>query len=305
MNTNKTKLIPIKQNNNKKVFFLSNPTLYLYIYYVHFVAFLLRIFNLFFSKENSSIICIDETQQYIEKQKQIFLNLFDKDTNKIDSEKWNANIDPRCYSTEFLNELITQENNELELQWKRRLLHESTPRGNIIMYYDFYKQAFAYVSDQQMNYAILNACAMKYVRIYRCFDFFVDVHLLPFGIISPFSLLQEENEKKEKEKTIEKKKEMGIMFGSNAPFIKPKVNSELKSILKTKSVTFSTEIETSSKNTSSSSSRRDFCNVFRYLGKISNLQLLVKIEPIKQHPVLSIPVESFDYLSYKKMQNKT
>jgi len=96
------------------------------------------------------------------------------------------------------------------------------------------------------------------------------------------------------------------MFGSNAPFIKPKVNSELKSILKTKSVTFSTEIETSSKNTSSSSSsRRDFCNVFRYLGKISNLELLVKIEPIKQHPVLSIPVESFDYLSYKKMQKKT
>jgi flagellar biosynthesis GTPase FlhF len=93
----------------------------------------------------------------------------------------------------------------LELQWKRRLLHESTPRGNIIMYYDIYKQAFTYVSDQQMNYDILNACAMKYVRIFRCLDFFVDVNILPSGYISPFSLLQEEMDKKEMEAALEKK----------------------------------------------------------------------------------------------------
>lgn len=49
---------------------------------------------------------------------------------------------------------------------------------------------------------------------------------------------------------------------------------------------------------------RDFRNVFRYLGKMSNLPLLMKIVPVKKHPVLSVPIESFDYVSFKKMQQQ-
>jgi len=44
--------------------------------------------------------------------------------------------------------------------------------------------------------------------------------------------------------------------------------------------------------------------VFRYLGKMSNLPLLMKIVPVKKHPVLSVPIESFDYVSFKKMQQQ-
>lgn len=304
----------------KTIHFYSDPFFFLYIYFAHFIAFVLRIYKSFFS-QNTPLLLKDETQLYIEKQTDFFLNVCfpsidvlndssgNSDTIILEKkEKWNSNIDPRCYSADFLNNLFLEENNELELQWKRRLLHESTPRGNIIMYYDIYKQAFAYVSDQQMNYDILNACAMKYVRIYRCLDFFVDVNILPFDIISPFSLMLEENEKKEREKSIEKRKEMGIFFDSNAPFIKPKhitnnssnMNPEIKSILKQKSVSFSNETDTPEYK----KPLRDFHNVFRYLGKISNLSLLVKIIPVKKHPVLSVPIESFDYLSYKNMQKK-
>jgi hypothetical protein len=49
-----------------------------------------------------------------------------------------------------------------------------TPRGNVIMYYDVYKQGFAYFSDQMVTYPILNAMAMKYVVVYGCRDFFLD-----------------------------------------------------------------------------------------------------------------------------------
>jgi len=276
-----------QQKKYKTIHFLSEPMLYLYMCYVHFIAFLLRIYNsIFIILKKPEKIEIDDTFLFIEKQKKLFLDTFFDIENKVikNKEKWNENIDPICYSD--LQDLILQENNDLELQWKRRLLYETTPRGNIIMYYDLYKQAFAYVSDQQMTYAILNACAMKYVRIFRCFDFFVDVNILPFDLISPFSLLQEQIDKKEKEKIVEKKKEKGICFDKDAPFIKP--------ILK-KSVSFSPVEE---------EKKRDYHNNFRYLGKISNLPLLMKIVPVKKHPTLSIPVESFDYVSFKKMQQK-
>ena len=297
------------QKKNRTVHFHSEPLFFLYIYYVHFIAFLLRIYNysLFFfntSTVSSSLIEIDETQLFIEKNKKIFLNtFFDMETKTIkNKEKWNENIDVRCYSE--LQDLILQENNDLELQWKRRLLYETTPRGNIIMYYDLYKQAFAYVSDQQMTYAILNACAMKYVRIFHCFDFFVDVNILPFHIISPFSLIQEEIEKKERDKLIEKKKEMGVFFDKDAPFIKPRstnTNTEIKSILKTKKVMFVVDDEEEDKK---EKNMRDYRNIFRYLGKISNLPLLSKIVPVKNHSSLSIPIQSFDYISFKKLQQE-
>ena len=286
MNMNYIRNLQIQKTQQKKtVQFSSEPLFFLYIYYVHFIAFFLRIYNSLFSKSVSlPIIEIDETQVFIDKQKQIFFDTFFDFENKTikNKEKWNENIDPSCYSIDILSSL--DENNELELQWKRRLLQQTTPRGNIIMYYDFYKQAFAYVSDQQMTYAILNACAMKYVRTFRCFDFFVDVNILPFDFVSPFSIIQEDIEKKEREIIIEKKKEKGVLFDNTAPFLKP--------ILKKKEPNYSKP------------NKRDYRNTFRYLGKISNLPLLMKIVPIKKHPVLSIPVESFDYVSFKKMQQQ-
>ena len=284
-----------QQKKNRTVHFFSDPMFFLYMCYVHFIAFLLRTYSLFFSNTKTSLVEeIDDTNLFIEKQKKIFLDtFFDMESKTIkNKEKWNENIDTKCYSSSDLQDLIQQENNDFELQWKRRLLYETTPRGNIIMFYDLYKQAFAYVSDQQMNYAILNACAMKYVRIFRCFDFFLDVNILPFDLISPFSLLQEQIDKKEKEKIVEKKKEMGVFFDKDAPFIKP--------ILK-KNVSFATDISIKEKE---EKQVRDYHNVFRYLGKISNLPLLMKFIPVKTHPVLSVPVESFDYVSFKKMQQK-
>jgi hypothetical protein len=163
---------------------------------VNFIAFFYRIWFSFFPKPSLEIPK-DDTEKYIEKQTSDFLRIFL--LTEEERREWNGNIDKSCYSLESFQELIKEETNELELEWKRRLLIESTPRGNIIMFYDMFKQAFAYVSDQHMNYPILNACAMKYVRMYRCIDFFVDGNILPDNVVSPFVLLQEEAEKREKE----------------------------------------------------------------------------------------------------------
>lgn len=275
----------------KKIYFFSNPKLYVYIYYVNIVAFFYRLWYRFFPRPSIQIPK-DETQIYIDKKTDQFLKIYPK--TEEERKKGNANIDERCYSLESFQKLILEESNELEPEWKRRLLFETTPRGNVIMYYDMFKQSFAYVSDQHMNYGILNACAMKYVQMYRCIDFFLDGNILPEGIVSPFVLLQEEEEKKDKEKQGEKKRELGINF-KDAPFAKLKTYkiNDLVSEKKRKDIHTENNSKPKPKNS------------FRNLGKISNLSLLQKpTKPIFKNPLISCPVESFDYLAYKKQKKQ-
>jgi hypothetical protein len=272
---------------SRHIYFFSNPKLFIYIYYVNILSFLYKVWYSFFPKPVLEKIK-DETEIYIENQTQRFLNNFPK-TEEERKEK-NSNIDTRCYSLKSFQKLITDESNELEPEWKSRFLMESTPRGNIIMFYDIYKQAFAYFSDQHMNYPILNACAMKYVLTYRCFDFFIDGNILPDGIISPFVILQEELEKEEKEKLNGKKRDLGINF-KDAPFAKLKTY-KITDLVKEKKVIFQEDKPISTKIQPQ--------NIFRYLGKIANLSLLQKpVKPVFKNLSITCPIESFDYLTYK------
>ena len=87
----------------------------------------------------------------------------------------NKNVEKIFYDKKQLVEILVQQNNELEKIWKSRILIEKSPRGNIIMYYDAYKQGFAYYSDTNgIPYNILNAVAMRYVINFQCRDFFMD-----------------------------------------------------------------------------------------------------------------------------------
>lgn len=86
----------------------------------------------------------------------------------------NDNIDTVFYNKKEHMTVLTDPDNELEKKWKTRILFESSPRGNVIMYYDAYKLGFAYYCDQYLPYEILNKIAMKYVLTFQCRDFFID-----------------------------------------------------------------------------------------------------------------------------------
>ena len=91
----------------------------------------------------------------------------------------NANIEPIFYNKQKFSECMREEDNPLEIRWKKNLLCESTPRGIIFMYYDVYKGGFAYYADQNcIPYQVLNAMAMKYVVVYFCRDFFMDESII-------------------------------------------------------------------------------------------------------------------------------
>lgn len=132
----------------------------------------------------------DPIIEFVKRRQDRLMRTYD---NKIEMS---ANIDPVFYDKAKFAEAMRTEHNYLEQKWKKCLLYESTPRGNIFMYYDVYKSGFAYYSDQNcVPYAILNAMAMRYVVVFFCRDFFMDE-----SIITELSKLRDVSDTKPKPK---------------------------------------------------------------------------------------------------------
>jgi len=149
-------------------------------------------------------------QAYINKHKSRFLSTFEEPL--ASSKNWNENMKSLQIDPAELAQELTYKENEIENEWKRRVLIENTPRGNVIMYYDVYKQAFAYYCDQAtMPYDIMNAVAMRYVIAFFCRDLFVDESIIPRKANTPDG----ENEDKPAPSPNEEKKNVG-----DAPFAK-------------------------------------------------------------------------------------
>jgi hypothetical protein len=137
-------------------------------------------------------------------------------------EDANVNIDPIMYDYDNRKTLFEEVNNITEKQWKSRLLFENTHRGNIIMYYDAFRMTFAYYSDEQIvPFKALYHAALKYVVIYRCRDFFIDMDTFPQNPMIEV-LRKEDDTLKTKTKTNAKEPSKNAVFAKlkdyrNAP----------------------------------------------------------------------------------------
>ena len=178
-------------------------------------------------------------------------------TSFCKTEEPNKNISEELYDSNIYQTMLANETNH-EKEWKRRQMFDYTPLGNIFMYYDIYKHVFVYASDQHMTYPILNACAMKYCKLFYCKDFFRDVEYIPNRELSPFTKMDVDELEKEKKKMAAKKERNGIDF-KNAPFVVPK-----KTLKKS-----NTEPEV-------------YKNLFRNIGKIQNVTWLQPVPPKKE-----------------------
>ena len=137
---------------------------------------------------------IDPLMAYLDKKKADFLRTYE---DSYANETINQAIDKCFYDKNEFYETIMDRENDPEKEWKTRILFEYTPRGNIIMHYDVFKQGFAYYSDvNNIPYSILNAVAMKYVLVFRCRDFFMDTNITPENEPSPFIKIYVEEPKK-------------------------------------------------------------------------------------------------------------
>jgi hypothetical protein len=265
--------------------------------------FLTSIYKYFSNKKDvpAKETILDATDKYIEVRKKIFLESYNKSNN------FNSNIDNIFYSKkDYQAEVITYDNN-LEKKWKTKYLLESTPRGNIFMYYDSYKLGFAYYSDiQSLTYNLLNAVAMKYCLLFQCRDFFMDELITTPERISPLVKLHLIEEKKEKTDNI-----MSIpdLRAEDSPFIKLKhYNTATSKMKKEEKV----DNEKNKKVELKEYSRNKFVS----LGKMTNLKLLQKV-PKKNHvnhfnsslldgliKQTEVQEEVFNYKKYKELKQK-
>jgi hypothetical protein len=204
-------------------------------------------------------------EMYVERNLTRFLKTYES------TEKYSENIDDGFYEKDRLKQMLIQANNPLEIEWKRRILYETTPRGNIMMHYDPYKLGFVYYSDTNiMNVSLLNAAAMKYCISYRCRDFFVDNGVTPENrdsALIPIHFIEPPAQQKATDKSSTQKLD-------NSAFAKFKNYSKQteKSHPNNKKVTIISPTGPTPK---------DVCkNRFIYMGKISNMNVL---QPIKKY----------------------
>jgi hypothetical protein len=255
-----------------------------------------------------------ETELFIEKRQTMFLKTF-TDINK-DLLQWNLNINYVFYSKSQYQEMIKDTKNQLEQQWKTRILIETTPRGVVIMYYDPFKLGFSYYSDQTIPYNILNAIAMKYVIQFRCRDFFIDEQVVPENTPLPIlKLLQEDKPTNDTAEKNEKPKEDETMKQRlrNAPFAKFKNYNKISNKVQenqNKSEKKDEKVTEEKKEPEKPKERNRFIS----LGKTHNFKILQNI-PKKRKAMAaftstlatalfensSVQKEVFNYRDFKKM----
>jgi hypothetical protein len=223
--------------------------------------------------------------EYNEKQKTLF-------SDSIQRAESNQNIEPVFYKKKEYMEMMEQESNPIEHRWRTRILLENTVRGNILMYYDTYKQGFSYYSDMKIiPYELLNAVAMKYTMVYRCRDFFMDETVFPDQFVSPLIKIQEEEKKEEEEKEEEKKKKKEEIetLRKNTAFVKLKSYREIKEEKK------EDEQQYKQQEKEKKEEKIWVVNKFIYLGKIANFSFL---QP-PQKTWVPIVAKKVSYKDYK------
>jgi len=222
--------------------------------YVFIINFFLKLYYLFvpFQPIIKPLTILDLTNNYVETQKERFLS---------DIMQSNKNIESAFYDKKEYQELMKDPDNYLERNWRQRILFEYTPRGNIVMVYDTYKQGFAYYSDSyNLPYDLLNAVAMKYVTIYCCRDFFMDDSI----ITSPLIKIHQEVEKPKP--TVVKK------FSINDNSV---TKRSMKKTLNSKKETINGTNKIANKEANTNAPEHNM-NRFISLGKMINFQFIKK-----------------------------
>jgi hypothetical protein len=110
---------------------------------------------------------------------QISMDMFNsKDDSKDNSDK--SVVEVESYENKYYDKYDEMESEDLDEDYvktlKNNVLYEMTPKGRIIMYYDFEKESFTYYCDtKDVPYLYLETVARKYALTYHCKKIVVDI----------------------------------------------------------------------------------------------------------------------------------
>lgn len=247
----------------------------MYHYLIALIQFLIQLFKKYRQNLSPPVLHVKQETQF-EKTSKRYVEFYSKIT---DDE--NSNIDAVLYEFDKRRELFEDPANFHEKQWKSRILHENTPRGNVMMYYNPYSLSFVYYSDEQIiPYNILEQVAKKYVVVYRCKDFYIDMVSRPDNKF--LGVLQKEEDsmksKKMKVDDITKCVNAATAGGSKDVFASLKDyrsnTNAPPTTLSTPSVPSSTMID--KKKKVGESTEVKFSNKFVRIGKMCEFNILQK-----------------------------
>jgi len=226
-----------------------NPFFWLWILFI-------KIYTIIRGPPKTPPTISDYTSIYQKKNHDQFIKAL---TEKALTEKttYNINMDPCLYDRKECTELMVDPENDLEKKWRTRILFETTPRGNIIMHYNPFKNAFAYYCDNaSLPYTILNAVVMKYVLLYRCIDLFIDEHVSGEHPSPLIQIIKDYEKEQDKKPDTEK-----LALPKSKAFAKFKNYSKAA---------------TTTDDTTSVSTTPKMINSIVYMGKIANFSFIQK-----------------------------
>ena len=248
--------------------------------YIYFIVQYIRTFNAPPLQKPATIPYV-ETQY--DKSCKKYANFY----NTVTADE-NSNIDPVLYDFLKRKEVFASGDNEYEKQWKSRILIENTPRGNVMIYFNPYLLSYHYYSDEQIiPYKILEQVATKYVVMYRCKDFFIDVEKRPGNKILEVLQKEEDSLKSKKMKVNDITKCVNIQSESKDVFAALKdYRSEAKTTevktteVKTTEVKTTeaktTEVKEAKANPKKKVEEPKFSNKFVRIGKMCEFNITQK-----------------------------
>lgn len=301
-----TGIIP---STTRKVIYSIRFTIFILLRFVYYFLYKYGILATPSPPETVSTLSND----YISVQKAKFLASFENPVSDLsDQFSFNINIEKCFYDSKLHALAIEDADNELEKTWKRRIMFENTPRGNVIMYYDAFKQGFTYYSDNSnIPYFLINAVVMKYVLLYRCRDFFIDDQVTPKNKPSPLLNISRKPESDASTTATDN----SITKPIEKPALKSSAFAKLKNY-NTVSVKISSPNTKIDQKESNKSEEKNYTrNKIIYSGKISNYSFLQNTKVVKHVAFSSdlldglksnsdVQRQVFSYKDFKKLKDK-
>ena len=216
-----------------------------------------------------------------------------KDDSKEEKENENkAQEEP--YENKYYDRFEQLECEDLEEDtvkgMKNNTLYEMTPKGKVIMYYDFEKESFVYYCDtKDIPYLYLETVARKYALTYGCKKIVVDIKK------------EMENAKQSNVKQTNTNKSNLSTIYENTNNIDTKIQPKTKKA----NDMFASFKSYNRKGTGGSKSMnknfvlRQNANRYSYSGKVSQYPIL-KTDDYK----IEKPMEKMDYETFKKLMAK-
>jgi len=200
----------------------------------------------------------------------------DNDFIDDDSEE-NSPVKPVRFENKYLEEYKKLKSVDFTKEQldglKNTMVMESTPIGNVVMFYDNQTENFVYHSDVTIPYRYLEVVGRKYVTTFKCKDIFVDMSE---------ELKNAEGKKIKKQETISQERENS---SNNAAVCKKDVFAKFKTYNNVSKEVAAAPSKnngpTDTKKENDNMLLKEKANRYRYEGKLVNLNFLQHVDKKK------------------------